>query len=77
MVPIDFRVGTVLINNPFKILLQTAGNALKLSILPPPRYFCIIFLKIFYDPNRRTFLALGGGGAPPLPTGLHSKCESH
>ena len=38
--------------------LQTTGNALKLSILPSPRHFCII-LNI-YDPIRRTFLAPGG-----------------
>ena len=51
--------------------LQTTGNALKLSILPPPRHFCIILNT--YDPIRRTFLAPGGVGAHPthpLPTGL-------
>ena len=41
--------------------LQTAGNALKLLILPSPCYFCII-LNILHH-IRRTFLAPGEGGA--------------
>ena len=43
------------------LYLQTAGNALKLSILPSPCYFAS-FLKIFYNPIRWIFLAPGGGG---------------
>ena len=41
--------------------LQTAGNALKLLILPSSCYFCII-LNILHH-IRRTFLAPGEGGA--------------
>ena len=42
--------------------LQTVGNAMKLSIVPSPRYF-VPFYKIFYDPIRRTFLAALGAEA--------------
>ena len=45
--------------------LQTAGNALKLLILPSPCYFCII-LNILHH-IRRTFLAPGEGGAYAPP----------
>ena len=37
---------------------QNAENALKLTILPSPRYFVSFY--IFYDPIRWTFLAPGG-----------------
>ena len=60
--------------------LQTAGNALKLSILPSPCYFCIV-LKILWSHQADLFGSWrrgvgGGGGAcapratPSLPTGL-------
>ena len=46
--------------------LQTAGNALNLSILPSPCYFCII-LNILRSHQADLF---GSWGASPLPTGL-------
>ena len=56
--------------------LQTAGNALKLSILPSPCYFCII-KKYFTISSGGPFWLLGGGGvacAPraPLPPCLRA-----
>ena len=53
--------------------LQTAGNVLKLSILPSPRYFASF--KYFTISSDGPFWLLGGafwllGGAPRLPTGL-------
>ena len=52
--------------------LQTAGDALKLSILPSPCYFCI---KYFTIPSGGPFWLFGGGCVrtprTPLPTGLH------
>ena len=41
--------------------LQTAGNAFKLSILTPPRYFCII-LNLLRSHQEDLFGSLGGGG---------------
>ena len=41
--------------------LQTAGNAFKLSILTPPRYFCII-LNLLRSHQEDIFGSLGGGG---------------
>ena len=54
--------------NNFEILdPRTAGNALKLSILPSPRYF--VSFKILYDPIGQTFLAPGGYvRIPRIPT---------
>ena len=53
--------------------LQTVGNALKLSILPSPCYFCII-LNILRSHQSDLFGSWGGGGVrtprTPLPTGL-------
>ena len=53
---------------------QTAGNALKLSILPPPRYFCII-LNLLRSYQGGPFWLLSDcvrtPRTPPLPTGLH------
>ena len=37
---------------------QIAGNALKFSILPSPRYF--VSFQIFCDPIKRTLMALAG-----------------
>ena len=53
--------------------LQTAGNALKWSILPSPCYFCNI-LNILRSHQADLFGSWGGACAPrappPLPTGL-------
>ena len=49
--------------------LQNAGNALKLSIIPSPRYFCNI-LNILRPHQADLFGSWGGACAPPLPTGL-------
>ena len=43
--------------------LQTAGNAFKLSILTPPRYFCMI-LNLLRSHQADLFGSwVGGGGA--------------
>ena len=52
---------------------STAGNALKLSILPSPCYFCII-LNILRSHQADLFGYWGvrtPPHPPPLPTGLH------
>ena len=46
--------------------LQTAGNALKLSILPSPGYFCII-LNILRSHQAVLFGSWGGGGGARAP----------
>ena len=72
------KIGTI---PPRSGRLDTAENALKLLILLSARYFVPFY--IFYDPIRKTFWLLGGGGgaprAPPLPTGLiiNQKCRCY
>ena len=41
---------------------QTAGKALRLSILAPPIYFCYLFSLNLLRPIRRTFFFRGRGG---------------
>ena len=51
---------------------QTAGNALQMSILPPPRYFCII-LKSFTSLSGGPFWLFGGG---EMGVGLTSMADT-
>ena len=63
--------------------LQTAGNAFKLLILPPPRCFCIIS-NLLLSHQADFFGSWGGGGGEcvrtprtPLPTGLSQVVVLH
>ena len=54
-----------------KEVFQTAGKALRSSILAPPIYFCYLFsFKFFYGPIRRTFFMRGEGGGWGVGAGL-------
>ena len=58
---------------------ETAGNALKLSILPSPHYFSII-LNLLRSHQADLFGSWGGGACTPppppaLPTGLLTLTE--